>query len=117
MIKKGLLKNLFLAIDRKDADGFVSFLTQDACFRFANAPVIHNQEGIRSAVVLFFSSLKGLRHRLLDVWEQDNVIICAGEVTYTRQDGSELTLPFVDILRMHGDLISDYRIYMDISPL
>jgi len=114
---KDWMKQLFLAIDHKDADDFVLFFTKDACFRFANAPVIRNKEDIRNAVVSFFSNIKGLRHRVLDVWEQDDVVICAGEVTYTRLNGSELTLPFVDILRMRGVLIADYRIYMDISPL
>ena len=32
---KDYLGQLFAAIDRKDADGFVSFFTDDACFRFA----------------------------------------------------------------------------------
>jgi len=110
-------KQLFAAIDRKDADGFVSFLTEDACFRFANAPVICNRENIRNAVVLFFSNIKSSRHRILNVWEQDNVVICEGEVNYIRQNGSELALPFVDIFQIKDNLISDYRIYMDISPL
>src|SRR3989338_7157736 len=114
---KDKMAQLFAAIDRKDANGFVSFFTEDASFRFANAPVIRNKENIKNAVALFFSNIKSLRHRLLDVWEQGNVIICEGEVTYTRHNGTELTLPFADILRMKGDLIADYRIYMDISPL
>jgi len=114
---KERLNQLFAAIDRKDADGFVSFLTKDACFRFANAPVIRNKEDIRNAVSQFFSNIKGLRHHIHGVWEQNNIMICEGEVTYIRLNGSDLTLPFVDIIRMEGDLIADYRIYMDISPL
>ncbi len=114
---KDWVNQLFAAIDRKDADAFVSFLTEDASFRFANAPVIRNKKDIRNAVALFLSNIKGLRHRILGVWEQDDIIICEGEVIYTRHNGSELALPFVDTLRMKGDLIADYRIYMDISPL
>lgn len=108
---------LFAAIDRKDAEGFVSFLAGDACFRFGNAPVVRDKENIRNVVSSFLSSVKGLRHHLLGVWEQGNVVICEGEVTYARHDGSTLTLPFVDIFRMKGNLITDYRIFMDISPL
>jgi len=58
-----------------------------------------------------------LRHHIQGVWKQSNIMICEGEVTYTRLNGSDLTLPFVDIIRMKGDLIADYRIYMDISSL
>lgn len=114
---KDRMKQLFAAIDRKDADGFVSFLTEDACFRFGNAPVVCNKKDIRNAVSAFLSNIKGLRHTILGVWEQDNIVICEGEVTYTRQNGSELTLPFADIFRMKQDLIADYRIFMDISCL
>ena len=114
---KDWMKRLFAAIDNKDADGFVSFLSEDACFRFANAPVICNKKDIRNAVALFLSGIKSLRHSISGVWEQDNVVICEGEVKYTRHNGSELALPFVDIFRMNGDLIADYRVYMDISAL
>lgn len=114
---KDWMNRLFAAIDHKDADGFVSFLTEDACFRFGNAPAICNKKDIRNAVSLFLSGIKDLRHRILGIWEQDNIVICEGEVAYTRHDGSELTFPFVDIFRMNGELIADYRIFMDISPL
>lgn len=114
---KDWMTRLFATIDRKDADGFVSFFTKDACFRFANAPVISNKENIRDAVTLFFSNIKSLRHRILAVWEQENVVICEGEVTYTLHTGREVEIPFVDIFRMDRDLIKDYRIYMDISPI
>lgn len=114
---KDRVKQLFASIDRKDADAFVSFLTQDASFRFGNMPVINGRQEVKKGVVLFFSGIKSLRHSVHDVWEQDDAIICEGEVTYTRLDGSELALPFADILRMKGDLIRDYRIYMDISAL
>ncbi len=114
---KERVKQLFQAIDRKDADSFVSFLTPDASFRFANAPVVRNKEDILHAVGSFLASIKSLRHLIKDIWEQGDVIICEGEVRYTRLNGSELTLPFVDILRIKGDLVDDYRVYIDISPL
>src|SRR5207249_11722561 len=39
-------------------------------------------------------------------------------VTYTRKDGTVTRpLPVTSTLRMRGDLIKDYRIFMDVSPL
>jgi len=38
-------------------------------------------------------------------------------VTYTRHDGTNLTLPFVNVFAMRGDLIQDYLIYIDATPL
>ncbi len=114
---KGWINSLFSTVDKMDADRFSAFLTQDASFRFANAPAVMGRENIRGAVSGFFTQIKALRHCVLKVWERDNTIICEGEVTYTRHNGSELTLPFVNIFRMETELITDYRIYIDISAL
>lgn len=112
-----MLEELFKVIDSRDADKFVLFLTEDARFRFANMPAVSGRDNIRLAVSQFFSSVKGMRHRILGVWEIEEVIICEGEVTYQRKDESEITFPFANIFRMRSDLIADYRIYVDTSAL
>ena len=114
---KEWLSRLFETIDRMDIDGFVSFLGEEASFRFANAPVVYGRDNIRSVVSNLFSNIKGIRHAIEGIWEQDGIVICEGEVTYMRHDGQERVLPFMNIFRMSGPLIADYRIYMDISPL
>jgi hypothetical protein len=38
-------------------------------------------------------------------------------VTYERRDGTRLTLPGPDVLRLRHGLIADYRVYMDMNPL
>ena len=114
---KDWVNNLFAATDLMDADGFVSFLSEDANFRFGNAPIVSGKENIRNTVSAFFSNLQGLRHNILGIWRQGDTVICEGEVTYTRRNESKITLPFADIFRMKGKLIADYRIFMDISPL
>ena len=100
-----------------DVEGFVSFLTDDACFRFANSPVVYNKKNIRNVISDFFTSIKSLHHYIIDVWVDANVLICEGKVTYTRHDDKKLTLPFVNIMRMQDELIADYRIFIDLSAL
>lgn len=114
---KERMNDLFAAIDRRDADGFVAFLTENASFRFGNAPAVIGRDNIRACVSKFFSQIKGLRHCVLEVLECPGKVICEGEVTYTRLDDKQVTLPFADIFRMQGALIADYRIYIDVSPL
>ena len=114
---KDWLKQLFITIDRKDAQGFTAFFTDKAIFRFANASAVSGKENIRKAVDDFFATIKGLRHNITGVWEFEDTVICEGEVTYTRLDNRQLTAPFVDILRMEQGFIADYRIYIDISAL
>ena len=114
---KDWIKQLFATIDRKDAQGFASFFTGNAVFRFANAPCVCGKDNIRKAVQDFFIQTKGLRDNITGVWEFGNIVICEGEVIYARLDDQAITIPFVDIFRMEKDLIADYRIYIDITPL
>jgi len=111
------VNELFRCIDRMDTRAFLSFLAPNAQFRFANTPVVEGQDAIGAAVDGFFATIKACRHRLLNVWPVGTTVICRGDVTYTRMDDSEITLPFVDVFGMNGDTIHEYSIYMDISPL
>ena len=40
-----------------------------------------------------------------------------GEATYTRKDDKMVTVPFLNLFKMKGALVSQYIIYVDISPL
>lgn len=108
---------LFAAIDGKDAENFVGFLTEDACFAFGNLPALAGRAAIRDFVAAFFAGIRAVSHRVPDVWQADDTVICRGEVTYTRHDGSTLTVPFANIFRMAGGKVRDYRIYADASAL
>ncbi len=108
---------LFQSIDTMDTDAFLSFLTEDAQFRFGNAQVVIGEDAIRKAVDDFFATIKGLQHRILRTWLQSDTIACQGEVTYTRIDDSRITIPFVNILGMEGSHIKEYLVYIDITPL
>jgi limonene-1,2-epoxide hydrolase len=111
------LDNLFAAIDAKDTERFLGFLTDEASFRFGSAPAVQGKEAIHSAVGGFFSSIADLRHDLARSVAEDEVVICEGEVTYTRHNSTRITLPFVNVLEFDGELIVDYKIYMDVGPL
>ena len=115
--QQSLLQRLFAAIDDRDSDHFVSYLTADAIFRFGSAPPVQGREAIRQAVDGFFATIAGLSHELNKSLDGDGTLICEGEVTYTRHDESTITLPFADVFEFENGLISQYKIYMDIGPL
>lgn len=112
-----LLRDVFGAIDRRDAESFVSYLTENAIFRFGSAPPVHGRDAAREAVAGFFETIAGLSHKLSNSLAADGTLICEGEVTYIRHDGSTVTLPFADAFELDDGLISHYKIYMDIGPL
>ena len=115
--EQSTLRNLFAAIDEKDTTAFVAFLTEDARFRFGSAPAATGRDAISAAVDGFFQSIAGLRHRIDLTLREGDTLVCEGQVTYTRHDGSELALPFANVFAMDDGRIADYKIYMDIGPL
>ena len=114
---RSLLRDLFAAIDACDGERFVSYLTPGAEFRYGSAPAVLGREAIREAVEGFFSTIAGLSHTLNFTVSDGDALVCEGEVTYTRKDGSKLTLPFANVLRTEDGQFSSYRIYIDIGPL
>ncbi len=111
------LNDLFAAIDARDGDAFVAFLTPNGSFRFGSAPAARGRDAIRDAVAGFFSSIAGCRHTLDKTIRDGNTIVCEGMVTYLRLDDLEVSVPFIDVFELDGDLIDQYKIYIDISPL
>lgn len=108
---------LFASIDTMDAEGFVSFLAADCTFRFGSSPPVKGREGIRASVEDFFSMFAALRHDLHRIITDNNGTVCEGEVTYTRHDSSQITLPFCNVFQTESGLITVYRIYIDMSPM
>ena len=51
---------LFAAIDAQDGAAFVSYLTDDAVFRFGSAPPVRGRAAVQEAVEAFFASIAGL---------------------------------------------------------
>jgi limonene-1,2-epoxide hydrolase len=110
-------KDLFASVDAMDTEGFLSFIDPEATFRFGSSEPVTGHEEIRLAVDGFFASFKALKHELQRTVTEGNVIACEGEVTYTRHDGSNVTLPFVNIFEVDDGIISLYRVYVDVGPL
>jgi len=117
MNKNNWVERLIQNIDDKDVEGFLSFLSEDVCFRFGNAEPVNGKATVGDVVGGFFESIKALHHDVSDIWQEEGAVICHGIVTYTRHDSSTLTVPFANIFKLDGDLIREYLIYIDVSEL
>ena len=111
------IKQLFQSIDDRDADAFLAFVSDDVLFRFGNAEPVNGKAVVGNVVRGFFESIKALCHDVLEIWEQQDAVICHGIVTYTRHDSTTLRVPFANIFKLDGDLIREYLIYVDVSEL
>jgi ketosteroid isomerase-like protein len=108
---------MFAVADTLDVDSFVNYLAPDVHFRFGNAEPITGLEAVREAVGRFFTTIKGLQHTIVQEWHDHDTIIQQLDVTYTRLDDKQVTLPAINLLRMHDDTVADYRIYVDLAPV
>lgn len=112
-----LVNDLFRDIDRMDAKAFASYLAEDCVLRFGNNDEVVGREAIEQGIAGFYGTIEALEHRILNEWTVDDATVIQFEVTYTRKDGRDVTVPAVTIYRKPGDLIDDYRIYVDLSPV
>ena len=117
MSRQEWLKGLFQSIDAMDAEKFGGHLAENGSFKLGNAAAVTGRSSIKEAVGGFFSTIEGLKHTVSESFENGNTLTCRGEVTYTKKDKSEVTVPFANFFVMEGDLAVDYQVYIDISPL
>ena len=108
---------IFADIDSMDPDKFVAHLTPDVTFRFGNNDPVTGRAAVREGVAGFFTTISGMHHHILDVYESGETVIAKIDVEYLRQDGKSVTVPNADILVFDGDLVRDWQIYIDLAPV
>lgn len=112
-----MIVELFSAIDQKDADKFAASLHRNCVFRFGNMPEVVGRDEVHKFVADFFDSIASISHEIKDTWSVPDGVICHGQVNYVRKDGSVLSVPFANVLKMESKLITDYLIFADTSKL
>ncbi len=116
MNKEDILK-LFKSIDNADVPTFLSYLDANANFKFANLPVVTGKKYIGEFLEGFFKSIKSLKHKNLEIYELEGIKFVNGNVTYTRHNGSTLSVDYSNTFKLKGDKIFDYLIFVDNSEL
>jgi ketosteroid isomerase-like protein len=112
-------ENLFADIDSMDADRYAAHLAENVVMRFGNAESVHGRRAVRDTWASFCTGIAGVSHELIEQWEAGPATIAESNVTYTRKDGSTVTVSAVTVYRSNRDdgLIEDYRIFIDLAPL
>jgi ketosteroid isomerase-like protein len=114
------IRALFAALDRGDLDGVTSCLRDDVVVVLSNRDPIH---GVTAYTELFgqvMGMLAGIRHEIHDIWNaaEDSGVWTVNMTThYTRTDGNEVSLPCCAILRFSDGGVSDYRVFIDMTPV
>jgi ketosteroid isomerase-like protein len=109
---------MFADIERMDAHAWAQYMAPDAVMRWGNEEPIYGREACRAAAAALYARIDGVRYDLVELWEHGEATIVEANITYTRFDGLQVTVPLVTIYRTDAnDLISDYRVYTDLAPV
>ncbi len=111
------IKEMYAVVDGMNGAALAAMMTEDAIFRFANIPPVKGREAITGFLDNFYGSIKAIRHDRLEDWKIGDTRFVTGMVNYTRHNDTKLSVPFAVILRMHGELIREFLIFVDTSEL
>lgn len=96
---------------------FTRHLADGVRFTFGNSETVVGRDNVLDVWAGFCDGIDGVRHDVIEEFESGGANIVESTVTYTRRDATTIALPVVTIYRGQGELIDDYRIFMDVAPL
>ena len=117
---RAVLMDVFATMDAGDLDGMVQHMTDDVTTRFGNHAEIAAGPRFAHCSTRSARPSPGCVMTVLDLWhavEDFDVWVVQLNVSPRLLDGRTVTLPCCNVFRMRGDLISEYRVYMDIGPV
>ena len=119
-MRRAVIMDVFATMDSGDLDGMVEHMTDDVITQFGNQAEISGKAAFRALFNEFGQAISGLRHDVVDLWhavEDFDIWVVQLSVSYRLVDGRIVTLPCCNVFRMRGDLVCEYRVYMDIGPV
>ena len=108
----------FRDVDTLVVEKLIAWFAETIEVRFGNAPPIHGTTVAEQAFRQFYGSISGMRHRQEVLVSSGDLAVQLAVVTYTRQDGSEVSMPVASHLRRVGSQTIDRLwIFIDMAPL
>ena len=113
-----LTERYYQAVDSSDAGAVAAFFADQGRFTFANQEPRVSPAAIEQGLKAMYSSIEGLSHRIVQDWYPDADTIVEHQLTVTRLDGEQVTVP----VAAHGhldseDKIDDERVFIDLAPV
>jgi hypothetical protein len=122
-LRRMMMANEWVSEFFRDVDAFKieklePWFADDVDLRFANNPTINDKQTALQALGGFYSTIAGLRHESQAVIGSGDEMVQSSIVTYTRTDGSLVSLPVATYLRRNAaGKLTRLWIYIDIAPL
>ncbi|PRO64535.1 nuclear transport factor 2 family protein [Alkalicoccus urumqiensis] len=112
------IHHLFHLVDQQQTEAYLEYFHDDGIMTFGNQPPAVGHEEIRRQVDGLFQSVKKLHHEIDHVWKpEEDTVIVNGQVTYTKHSGEEVPVVFSGTYFLKDEKISNYQVFIDVSPL
>ncbi|MFC9689989.1 nuclear transport factor 2 family protein [Kribbella sp. NPDC056951] len=109
---------VFTAVDTQDFDAFAAMLADESTFVFGNQEPFVGIEAILAGNAAFFTAVQRTEHHINRVWTVGPTTLAETDVTYTRLDGKEVTLPALSTWDVdEAGLITSYQVFADLTPV
>jgi ketosteroid isomerase-like protein len=116
-IDEVLVSDMYANIDAMRLNEFAEVLAPDVKVVVGNNPAMNGRQAAKEGIGYFFSTIKGLKHHLVNVVEGNGLTFLEANVEYLRKDGKTVTVPVVTVLERSSDLVTSLRIYFDVAPV
>jgi ketosteroid isomerase-like protein len=116
---RAIMESVFTAIDGGAIEEAITFFSNDITIQFANIGPLTGPAAFVDLYDQFAGMVAGVRHEIHDIWsvvESPDAAVSRATAHYTLHNGNQVSLPCSNIFRLSGGLISEYRVFMDITP-
>ena len=106
-------------VAEKRADLLAELWHPEGSVQLGAFPRVSGRENVKAFFARFLGNpmLESLKHEMIEVWEMPDASIYTAIAIYDLADGSQLRVPYTNIVRYRDDLFHDYRVFVDTAPL
>lgn len=118
--RRALWEKSLIADAALDADALAELFHPEAgSFRIGSLPPVEGREPVREFFKQFFAMgmFTTMKHEMIEVHDLPDVLVYEARVTYTRPNGSTLSVPYVNKIRYRDGLFASYRVFIDRTAL
>lgn len=118
-LRRDLYERSLVGDAEKRADLLGQLWHPEGSVQLGAFPRVTGRENVEAFFAQFLGNplLTSLTHEMKEVWELPEVSIYTATAIYDLADGSQLRVPYTNVVRYRDDLFHDYRVFVDTAPL
>jgi ketosteroid isomerase-like protein len=113
-------REFFSVVDSRQPEKIATYMTDDVRLQMANIQPSVGVDALKAAFQAAADRFKSINHKIQGVWagqwELGDVVSVEAIVTYALPSGKVVDIPCTSTLRLKGEKIADYRIFIEPSP-